>query len=231
VCAGVHTCVHNWGCRWHCNSTKSFTTIAKYAQYQAQTFQQALREEQERMKSGVGTKEFQPFAKRACLTESGRIKTLKFGTNVDLSDEKKWPVQLNEIQKLPAFCRLHAACNTLTHLGHPIYGMNTVQLYMKVPGCRTPGHRENNNFCAININIGPGECEWFAIDDMYWGELHRMCRRHGLDFLKGSWWPSLTEIAAASIPIRRFTQKAGDMVWLGPGEYIMTRCVYTRVQV
>jgi hypothetical protein len=27
----------------------------------------------------------------------------------------------------------------LSHVGHTILGMNTVQLYMKVPGSRTPG--------------------------------------------------------------------------------------------
>lgn len=29
--------------------------------------------------------------------------------------------------------------NMLCHVGHNILGMNTVQLYMKIPGCRTPG--------------------------------------------------------------------------------------------
>lgn len=33
-------------------------------------------------------------------------KTVKFGTNVDLSDEKKWKEQLEELQKLPAFARV-----------------------------------------------------------------------------------------------------------------------------
>jgi len=32
-----------------------------------------------------------------------------------------------------------AASNMLSHIGHKILGMNTVQLYMKVPGSRTPG--------------------------------------------------------------------------------------------
>ena len=41
--------------------------------------------------------------------------------------------------------------------------MNTVQLYMKVPCARTPGHQENNNFCAVNLNIGPGDSEWIGV--------------------------------------------------------------------
>jgi len=73
--------------------------------------------------------------------------------------------------KLPAFARVVSAANMLSHVGHVILGMNTVQLYMKVPGSRTPGHQENNNFCSININIGPGDCEWFAVPDSYWGAI------------------------------------------------------------
>jgi hypothetical protein len=45
--------------------------------------------------------------------------------------EKCWFV-LQELAKMPAFCRLVAGCNVLTHLGHTVLGMNTVQLYMKV---------------------------------------------------------------------------------------------------
>ena len=59
-------------------------------------------------------------------------KILKFGTNIDLSDEKKWKPQLQELTKLPAFTRVVSACNMLSHVGHVILGMNTVQLYMKV---------------------------------------------------------------------------------------------------
>ena len=33
------------------------------------------------------------------------FKMIKFGTNVDLSDEKKWKPQLKELQKLPPFFR------------------------------------------------------------------------------------------------------------------------------
>jgi len=104
-------------------------------------------------------------------------KTIKFGTNVDLSDERKWRAQLQELMKLPAFARVVSASNMLTHVGHVILGMNTVQLYMKVPGSRTPGHQENNNFCSININIGPGDCEWFGVPDAYWGAIHNLCEK------------------------------------------------------
>lgn len=99
----------------------------------------------------------------------------------------------------------------LSHVGHTILGMNTVQLYMKVPGSRTPGqrvsdvmherctdftcvgmilgndqterlrqssgHQENNNFCSVNINIGPGDCEWFAVHEHYWQAINKFCEK------------------------------------------------------
>ena len=35
--------------------------------------------------------------------------------------------------------RVTSTGDMLSHVGHTILGMNTVQLYMKVPGSRTPG--------------------------------------------------------------------------------------------
>lgn len=118
--------------------------------------------------------------------------------------------------------RVTSTGNMLSHVGHTILGMNTVQLYMKVPGSRTPGalltrarargrgcrsasqrgpgggpgaerrpgcrlpcrslsppagHQENNNFCSVNINIGPGDCEWFAVHEHYWETISAFCDR------------------------------------------------------
>lgn len=144
-------------------------------------------------------------------------KVIKFGTNVDLSDEKKFQVQLRELEKMPAFCRLKSSANLLSYLGYTVLGMNTVQLYMKVPGCRTPGHLENNSFASVNVNIGPGECEWFGVPYEYYPMVDKMCRERELDFLKGAWWPDYDDLIKAKIPVYRFTQKAGDLVWVGGG--------------
>ena len=57
--------------------------------------------------------------------------------------------------KLPSIDRVGSAGNMLFLVGHPILGMNTVQLYMKVPGARTLGHQENNNFdVAVGVTRG-----------------------------------------------------------------------------
>ena len=126
----------------------------------------------------------------------------------------RWKQQLQELSKLPAFARVVSAGNLLSHVGHTILGMNTVQLYMKVPGSRiageffccffsptrpfiraaslprvqvaevtrhfclfSSGHQEHNNFCAVNINIGPGDCEWFAVPEPYWGVMSNFCEK------------------------------------------------------
>ncbi|CAI4223466.1 unnamed protein product [Auanema sp. JU1783] len=210
---------------WECMSTRSFTSVNKYAQYQAETFQHSLKEEAEKLRS-AGAKYAQQIAESSSAKKrrgpngdefAMPLKMIKFGTNVDLSDESKWKPQLHELAKMPPFCRLIAGSNMLSHLGHTVLGMNTVQLYMKVPGSRTPAHQENNSFASVNINIGPGDCEWFGVPHEYWGVIERLCRKKGIDFLKGSFWPNVDDLLAENIPIYRFTQKAGDLVWVGGG--------------
>ncbi|KAM7354289.1 utx histone demethylase isoform 2-T7 [Cochliomyia hominivorax] len=208
---------------WACISHRSHTTIAKYAQYQASSFQDSLKDERER----TGMQQMSDSDSKDSLSNasiSGKKKKVKsnnkmlrFGTNVDLSDERKWRPQLTELQKLPAFARVISAANMLSHVGHVILGMNTVQLYMKVPGSRTPGHQENNNFCSININIGPGDCEWFAVPDAYWGGIHNLCEKNNISYLHGSWWPVLDDLYKENIPVYRFIQRPGDLVWVNAG--------------
>ncbi|XP_014395743.1 PREDICTED: histone demethylase UTY-like isoform X1 [Myotis brandtii] len=203
---------------WHCESNRSHTTIAKYAQYQASSFQESLREENEkRMQHKDYSDNESTSSDISGKRRKGPFKTIKFGTNIDLSDDKKWKLQLRELTKLPAFVRVVSAGNLLSHLGHSILGMNTVQLYMKVPGSRTPGHQENNNFCSVNINIGPGDCEWFVVPEDYWGVLNDFCEKNNLNFLMSSWWPNLEDLYEANVPVYRFIQRPGDLVWINAG--------------
>ncbi|KAM3608144.1 uncharacterized protein V6R79_020014 [Siganus canaliculatus] len=199
---------------WRCESSRSHTTIIKYAQYQASSFQESLREENEKKKELEAEAGSSDSLMRR---RKGPFKHIKFGTNIDLSDEKKWKLQLQELSKLPAFSRVVSAGNLLSHVGHTILGMNTVQLYMKVPGSRTPGHQENNNFCSVNINIGPGDCEWFAVPETYWGVISDFCEKNNINFLMGSWWPNLEDLYETNVPVYRFIQRPGDLVWLNTG--------------
>ncbi|CAH1245742.1 KDM6A [Branchiostoma lanceolatum] len=203
---------------WRCESHRSYTSISKYAQYQASSFQESLREEREEK---MGTKDPSDSDSSSNSTlgrkKKNGFKMIKFGTNVDLSDEKKWKAQLQELTKLPHFVRVVSASNSLSHVGHTILGMNTVQLYMKVPGSRTPGHQENNNFNSVNINIGPGDCEWFGVPEPYWGAIHNQCEKANINYLTGSWWPVLEDLYEDNVPVYRFIQRPGDMVWVNAG--------------
>ena len=60
---------------------------------------------------------------------------------------------------------------------------------MKIPGCRTPGHQENLNFSAINVNTGPGDVEWYCVHGEYWGVMSEIIRKQGLVPVRDSWWP------------------------------------------
>ncbi|ETN61612.1 histone demethylase UTY [Anopheles darlingi] len=222
---------------WACISHRSHTTIAKYAQYQASSFSDKIKEERDRLAGILNASTNSDSDSKDSISNSSGTggvsatgggngkrkkcknsnKMLRFGTNVDLSDERKWKAQLQELQKLPPFARVVSAANMLSHVGHMILGMNTVQLYMKVPGSRTPGHQENNNFCSININIGPGDCEWFATPDSYWGGIQALCEKNNINYLHGSWWPALEDLYAENIPVYRFTQRPGDLVWVNAG--------------
>ncbi|XP_035145809.1 histone demethylase UTY isoform X4 [Callithrix jacchus] len=203
---------------WRCESNRSHTTIAKYAQYQASSFQESLREENEKRTQHKDHSDNESTtSENSGRRKKGPFKTIKFGTNIDLSDNKKWKLQLHELTKLPAFVRVVSAGNLLSHVGHTILGMNTVQLYMKVPGSRTPGHQENNNFCSVNINIGPGDCEWFVVPEDYWGVLNDFCEKNNLNFLMSSWWPNLEDLYEANVPVYRFIQRPGDLVWINAG--------------
>ncbi|CZR14612.1 JmjC domain-containing protein [Caenorhabditis elegans] len=214
-------CDHASQQTWQCVSDPSYTTVNKYAEYQSESFKHTLKGEAEKIKKNVGGTRG-PSPKRMKLYKRAssppkHLKSIKYGTNIDLSDDTKWGKQINELSKLPAFCRLIAGSNMLSHLGHQVHGMNTVKLFMKVPGCRTPAHQDSNHMASININIGPGDCEWFAVPYEYWGKMHKLCEKNGVDLLTGTFWPIIDDLLDAGIPVHRFTQKAGDMVYVSGG--------------
>lgn len=44
-----------------------------------------------------------------------------------------------------------------------------------------------------------------------------LCLRHGVDYLTGSWWPVLEDLYSSNIPVYRFIQRPGDLVWINAG--------------
>ena len=126
-------------------------------------------------------------------------------------------LSLQELMKLPHWTRVVSAGNMLSHLGYQLVGMNTIRMSMKVPCARTMAHQEKNNFCAINLNIGPGDCEWFGVPEDYWGSLHDLCEKNTVNYLQGMWWPNMKDLMEAEIPVYRFLQRPGDLVWVNSG--------------
>lgn len=59
-------------------------------------------------------------ARRESEERGGR--KIKFGTNLDLSDEAKWAAQILELEKMPPFLRLRSPCNMLSYVGYTILG-------------------------------------------------------------------------------------------------------------
>ena len=41
--------------------------------------------------------------------------------------------------------------------------------------------------------------------------------RNNVNYLSGSWWPILEDLYEEDVPVYRFIQKPGDLVWVGPG--------------
>ena len=182
---------------WRASSPRDWMLLKDYASYQARTYvEQDGRKNPNQIRYG---------------------EKIDFGTNLDLSDEKVWGEELEELNKLPSWLRPEHPSNLLRHVGQKILGVNTVQVYLKVPGSRTPGHQENLCLPAINVNIGPGDTSWLGCPEEYWPVLDDLCKKNRTDYLEEPWWPSIEELIEAEIPIHRYVQRPGDIVFLNSG--------------
>ena len=201
---------------WKCVTTSAYSTLGKFARYQMSQFQENLKEEQDKTtNSGAAAAAFRHEARRkACPM-------LKFTEDVDLSDSRRWRMQLSELTKLPSWARVVSAGNMMSHLGYPIQGMNTVKLSMKVPNARSQALQDS--FCVININIGPGDCEWFGVGFEYWGALKASCDKNGVNYLHSQWWPNMQDLMDEEIPVYRFLQHPGDLVCVNSGSVHWTQ--------
>ena len=85
----------------------------------------------------------------------------------------------------------------------------------QVPNVRAPASQDS--FCIININIGPGDCEWFGVPFEYWGALKALCDKNGVNYLHSQWWPIMQDLMDDEIPVYRFLQRPGDLVWVNSG--------------
>ena len=103
---------------WKCESGVGHTTLGKYARYQTSTFQESLMLEQEKTSGHKVDDGMDPMKAAGKKQKFGP--TLKFGSNLDLHDERKWRNQLQELMKLPAWTRVVSAGNMLSHMGYQV---------------------------------------------------------------------------------------------------------------
>uniref|UniRef100_A0A1I7UGU2 JmjC domain-containing protein n=1 Tax=Caenorhabditis tropicalis TaxID=1561998 RepID=A0A1I7UGU2_9PELO len=98
-------------------------------------------------------------------------------------------------------------------------GINEVQMYLKSPGGRTPGHVENQVMASINLNIGPGDCTWICIPMMHIAKIEKYLRDNSIFPYASTFWINEEDLKANGIPYQKFVQKKGDLVYVGIGTY------------
>jgi len=145
----------------------------------------------------------------------GEKRYVLFGSNVDMG---AWASHNALLRKaLPDFLVWQGNHDLLSLLRQHVPGMDLPQLYMKVPGVWTGGHEENNRFRSININHGPGDCEWWAVEGGYTNRVRQaVLREEGIDIFatEGQWMPDEAWFAEHGIPILRTRQRKGDVITL-----------------
>lgn len=113
----------------------------------------------------------------------------------------------------------------MSHSGLAFDGINRVQEYFKAPGSRTGAHIETAALYSVNINIGPGSCDWYGVAPEHAGHLEKLIERKfpmnvgedGEGSIYGvKPWPSLKDLEAEKIPFYKFTQGPDEMVFVGP---------------
>lgn len=71
--------------------------------------------------------------------------------------------------------------------------------------------------CGVVVDVQEccGEAGLQQLDTFYMSAFNVL--RHGVDYLTGSWWPVLEDLYNANIPVYRFIQRPGDLVWINAG--------------
>lgn len=152
------------------------------------------------------------------LTDGVPPKSFIFGVNIDIGT---WKAQVDEIKaKLPKKVLWGSDDDALTYTRQHVLGMTLPQLYCKVTGCWTGGHQENLRFTAVNINHGPQDCEWWAMNPRHSDDFRLKVLK---DFMYDTytneplWWPDENYCMAHEFNIYHGIQRPGDLVIVGCG--------------
>jgi hypothetical protein len=91
---------------------------------------------------------------------------------------------------------------------------------MKVPGNWTGGHEENLRFTSVNINHGPGNCEWWAINPRQSERFYKAIKADfKIDIHKAetAWWADESYLLAKGFDCYHGVQKPGDVMLVNSG--------------
>ncbi|CBY38180.1 unnamed protein product [Oikopleura dioica] len=187
------------GEKWSLAEKVTTSTIKEYGIYQGKNFREALSDDSRRSdkKKAKKTRPRPPVR----LAEVNDLTV----------PEQNYREHLSELHKLPPFMRICSAQNMLTYCGQQ---HTKAQLLLSVPSCRVPPR--HSVFAKVSLNVGPGDYEWFIVPEWWHVEFSDLLSQQGKTFSE-SWWPDLEACAKHSIPIYRFIQKPGDLVWIQSG--------------
>ncbi|QQP38963.1 Lysine-specific demethylase 6A, partial [Caligus rogercresseyi] len=171
---------------WYCTSSRSYSTVAKFAEYQAGTLEEYFNS------LPPGKRTFNP---PASLAKNSSRKMIKFGTNCDLLMKRTPRLVAGRL------CGQHAL-----PCGQPNPGDEHCSALPQ----------ENNNFCAVNVNIGPGTRSGSGTGRLlgiHSANVHR--KESGLPP-----WLLVAQdrrLGRSGDSTYRFMQKPGDIVWINAG--------------
>lgn len=71
----------------------------------------------------------------------------------------------------------------------------------------------DGHFLQVALKYLPLTCPLINAEDFYLSSRFR----NNMNFLMGSWWPNLEDLYEANVPVYRFIQRPGDLVWINAG--------------
>ncbi|KRX00818.1 hypothetical protein PPERSA_01997 [Pseudocohnilembus persalinus] len=145
-----------------------------------------------------------------------------FAVNIDTYVDKSWQDEIQEFYLgIDKFLKPCSEYDVLSYCRQHSLGITSPQIYLKVPGVWTGGHQENCGVRAININLGPGESEWYTVDYEEANKFRKIVKKEKNNFdihlNEGLWYADEQYLQKKNITYKKTIQKKGDIVVLGPG--------------
>jgi len=144
---------------------------------------------------------------------------VNFASNIDLNEQGEFKDLYRELKvKLCEKLNFNSPSDIMFYLtkNQLIPGINQPQMYIKAPGVWTGGHHESLLFESININHGPGETFWYAVDEkdssLFENTVIDKCKKFNIYDNPGNWFPDVYFFLTNKIKVQLVVQKCGDIV-------------------